>query len=495
MLAIGGATNARAWSSYLDNYTGHRISNWTLANIGDWRSIPRPIGDFPDFVAAGVLLILICVVSMGANCSGKFMSIMTSLNVSVLVFVSVVGFAGTKSFKNWTFNGFAPFGLAGVIAGAGKCFWALTGFEAIFTAVEEAKKPQRDIPIATGFSITVVTVLYILTSAAITLVKPYNQLDPHSPIPSAIASTGWEWARHIATIGPLLGLTTTLFTSIFSSARQVYALGVDGLLPSITAKVNDCSRLPLFNIYVVGGIMVISGILFDLRDLLTMAVTITLSQYLLVGAAVLYLRYKPPVPVQEAVSLQVNGTDEDGYASSEEANLMSKSKVRRSNVGGLRTFLVNRGLTSSVPPGSCVLLSMLIYIFASFILGILIKFEALKFMLKGDDPSSILLTLVIFALFILIMVIYGHQKSNAEDFEVKTPCVPLIPCLSITSNCLLLAINGTMSSWIVYIGVLLTAMVIYFLYGLKHSVLNNITVKKESSEMGLPLIGEDDDEL
>ncbi|CAD5115888.1 DgyrCDS4824 [Dimorphilus gyrociliatus] len=495
LISVGGATNARAWSSYLNSYTGNRIENWTIHHVADWRSLSRPLAGYPDFVASAVLIVLVAIVSMGANCSGKFMSVMTTLNISVLLFVSIVGFAGTKSFKNWTFNGFLPFGISGVIAGASKCFWALSGFEAIFTAVEEAKTPKRDIPIATGLSISAVTILYVMTSAAITLVKPYNKLDPHSPIPSAISSTGWEWARHIATIGPLLGLTTTLFTSIFSSARQLYAMGVDGLLPPITAKVNDCSRLPLFNIYFVGILMVVSALLFDLRDLLSMAVTITLSQYLLVSAAVVYLRYKPTVPVQENGFLPVNGTDEDGYASSEETNLMSKSKVRRSNVGSLRQCIVKRGCKSSVPQGHCVLLSILLYIVASFIFGLLIRLNAFSFMLNGDEPSAILLTIVCVALIVLIIVIYIHEKSDAKDFVVKTPCVPLIPCLSISTNAILLAVSASWSSWIVYGAVLLSGVMIYFLYGIRHSTLNDERTTKTSSELELPLIEDDDDEL
>ena len=290
----GGATNGRAWSAYLDFLVANSISNFTAEHMSKW-TVGEPITDYPDFMAGGIILLVTAVVALGAQCSSKFNGFFTFLNIGVLLFCVIVGFV-YADLDNWTSSdtgGFLPFGWQGVVAGAGTCFWALTGFEIIAVSVEEAKNPKRSIPIAMALALSLVTVLYTLTAASLTLVAPYTQIDAEAPLPSAFASRGLEWAKYIVAAGPLFGLTTTLFSSIFGFVRISYAMAQDGLLFPICSKVNPCTKVPLVAAMVGGLGMCILAIFFDLKNIISFGVLLALFQYIVVDACVIILRYRP----------------------------------------------------------------------------------------------------------------------------------------------------------------------------------------------------------
>lgn len=295
MIVFSGAMNAEAWSAYLDFLCGKAIVKFTRHYIGEW-NIGEPFSRQPDLVAVAVLVVLIVVVSFGARCSARVNSVFTFINICVLLFVTVIGFMYSNT-DNWTSKesgGFMPFGWTGVLKGSGACFWALTGFEIIAVSVEEVRNPRRSVPLASALSIIIVTILYVGTSAAMTLMSPYSSIDTEAPLPSVFANRGLKWGRYVVSIGPLMGLTTTLLTNSFSFVRLSYAIAKDGLLFSFFSHINYCSRVPVWSVIVGGSLSAVIAFCMDLREIVGFSVVLSLLQYILVAAAVIMLRYQPP---------------------------------------------------------------------------------------------------------------------------------------------------------------------------------------------------------
>ena len=296
---LGAATNARAWSAYLDFLFDGAVANFTETNIATW-DVGKPMTEYPDFMAAGILLVITLVVSIGAQCTSKFNSIFVMLNVCVLIFFTVVGLINAD-FSNWSSSGegnpagFLPNGWMGVLAGSGACFWSFMGFEILAVAVEEADDPVRVIPIATTVALLFVTLLYIGTAASLTLVIPYYAIDTKTPLPSAFACRGIHWAKYIVGVGPLFGLTTTLLSSIYAFVRIVYAIAEDGLLMPIFARINRRIKIPLVTSLTGGLLTAVTALFFDLSEIISFAVVIGLLQYGSIAVVVILLRYRTPV--------------------------------------------------------------------------------------------------------------------------------------------------------------------------------------------------------
>ena len=141
---IGTASVARGWSSYFDSLFDNRIKNFTISNIGEMHA--TGIAEYPDLLSVLVSLILTILVATGIKKTSWFMTLITGINLFVILFVVCVGACYAEP-KNWT-NDFAPYGFSGVMAGAARCFYAFVGFDVIATTGEEARNPSRGIPIS-----------------------------------------------------------------------------------------------------------------------------------------------------------------------------------------------------------------------------------------------------------------------------------------------------------------------------------------------------------
>nr|CAD7418630.1 unnamed protein product [Timema cristinae] len=238
---IGAASVARAWSGYIDSLLGGAISNITVTHVGELHE--QLLGRYPDFLAFAACIVYACLLGIGVKGSAIFNSFFTMINLAVMVFVIVMGFYYARP-ENWTSGGgFLPFGFSGVIAGAATCFYAFVGFDSIATSSEEAITPTVSIPLATLTSMLVVTIGYILVSAALTLMVPYWSLNVGAALPEAFGSIGLTWAKYVVSVGALCGMTTTLFGSLFSLPRCLYAMAADGLLFSFLGSVNQKTQV------------------------------------------------------------------------------------------------------------------------------------------------------------------------------------------------------------------------------------------------------------
>ena len=310
---LGGAVNGKAWSGYFDSLFDHKIRNLTQTYVAEW-TIGKPIGGYPDFVAFGLIWIVIAVVALGAQCTAKFTSIFAMMNIVVLLFVTVSGFA-VGNIDNWTNNstgGFFPCGWYGVFAGSGSCFWAFTGFEVIAITNEEVINPAKMIPTGILLAILATTLLYVGTASGLTFMTSYVNLDTTAPLPSAFAANSKiYWGKYIASVGPLLGLTSTLVTTSYAYSRLLYAVSSDGLLPEFLSRLNSWTRAPLFGVIIGGSIMSLLALFLDLGDIIAFAVTLQLLQYLTICSCVIIMRYRPMVVQESPVKWTNKESDSD----------------------------------------------------------------------------------------------------------------------------------------------------------------------------------------
>lgn len=278
----------------MDNLLGGALANFTQTHVADWTSVGTPIAPYPDFVGCALIILVTIVISFGARLSSGVNNSIVVLNVLMLVFVSILGFI-YSDIDNWTSEetgGFMPYGVGGVLAGSGACFWALTGFETVSSAAEEALTPRKSIPLATGIIVVLVTILYVTMSAAITLMTSYVDIDSTAPLPSAFQVKGIVWAQYVAAIGPMLGLMTMLLNCIYVSVRLVYAIAEDGLLPSIFSKVNQTTKVPLAASLLVGILTCLTTIFLDLEEILGFSIIILIGEHMAVAIGVTILRYR-----------------------------------------------------------------------------------------------------------------------------------------------------------------------------------------------------------
>ncbi|KAK6618466.1 hypothetical protein RUM43_013659 [Polyplax serrata] len=240
---IGAASVARAWSGYVDSLFGGAVSNLTLSVFGEMHV--HLLGHYPDVLAFLVCLTYAGLLGVGVKTSAVINSVFTLINLAVMTIVVCIGFYYAK-IENWTSDkGFFPFGFSGVIAGAATCFYAFVGFDSIATSGEETTNPEFSIPVATVVSMSVVTFGYVLVGAALTLMVPYGNIDPNAALPQAFANKDLPWINYIVSIGALCGMTTTLFGSLFSLPRCMYAMSSDGLLFSFLGNVNEKTQVLL----------------------------------------------------------------------------------------------------------------------------------------------------------------------------------------------------------------------------------------------------------
>ena len=195
--------------------------------------------------------------------------------------------------SNW--HQFAPFGLAGIGSGAAYIFFAYIGFDAVSTTAQEAKNPQRDLPIGIIVSLAVCTLLYIGVAAVLTGMVPWQQVSIEAPIARAFLDRGLPWASDIITAGALAGLTSVMLVMLLGQTRVLYAMANDGLLPKkFFAEVHPKFRTPFKNTFLVGFIAAVVGALTPIDDIGKMVNIGTLLAFVIVCISIIILRRTDP---------------------------------------------------------------------------------------------------------------------------------------------------------------------------------------------------------
>ena len=289
---LGVASVARAFSGSFDALFNFAIRNGTLNHIGHM-NVPM-LSTYPDFMALLAIMIVMTFVAVGAKVSINFNSLFTIINLVVILLIITVGFSYSDT-MNWEdpgHGGFLPYGFQGTLAGAATCFYAYIGFDGIATAGEEAKHPEKSLPIATCLAMAIVTVLYMLSSSSLTLLVPYFDVDVAAPFPMAFAERGLNWPKVVVAVGALFGITTSLTGAMFALPRAVYSMASDGLLFAVFSYVHPRTQTPLVGIIVFGVIAGVFALLIDINALVEFLSIGTLLSFTMVAAGVIVLRYQ-----------------------------------------------------------------------------------------------------------------------------------------------------------------------------------------------------------
>lgn len=419
---LGAAAVARSWSGYLDSLLGHVIRNETITRIGGIDS--NMFGDYPDFIAFFVIVIVSIFMGVGAKSSTNFNTIFTIVNVFVIAFIIIYGFTLADT-KNWTDparGGFLPYGFSGVIAGAASCFFAYIGFDSIATSGEEAANPGRSIPVATFISMSIVTVAYVLVSMALTMMVPYNTVHPSAAFSDAFEQRGVMWAKFVVAVGALSGMTTSLVGSLFALPRCVYAMANDGLIFRTLSHIHAKTQVPTLAVVVFGAITAVIALLFDIETLVEFLSIGTLMAYTIVSSSVIILRYRPMSEV--GLSSGVDGPNTDGSKTgsgivADFVGSGDKDSIVDDDLGGFlkSAFYFLKPWLGNYPPGTIVAFAV-----GAQIVFMLCWATALTHGRVFEGTWWSILLVILFSLLIILcfIVVCLHQQNKASlRFKVR----------------------------------------------------------------------------
>ena len=282
------ATVASGWSGYAQGI---------LADFGIY--LPTAIasafdpanGVYVDLPAILIICVLTWILSAGAKESAALNTFMVILKLAVIVLFIVLGFRHVDT-ANW--QPFMPYQFSGVTMGAATVFFAYLGFDAVSTAAEEVKNPQKNLPIALIASLLVCTILYIAVAAILTGIVPYTELNVKNPVVFAFQYIDMPWAAGFISAGSIIGITTVLLVMLFGQTRLLFSISRDGLLPKVFSKVSGKTQTPVKGGWIAAGIISIFAGFIPLEHLVDLTNIGTLFAFIMVSVGILVLRKKYP---------------------------------------------------------------------------------------------------------------------------------------------------------------------------------------------------------
>ncbi|PIA50338.1 hypothetical protein AQUCO_01300822v1 [Aquilegia coerulea] len=288
---IGAASIARSLASYvvtileLFTFFKDKIPSWIGHGGQDFLGGTLSI----NLLAPILLALLTVILCWGVGESSLVNKVMTGTKIVIVIIVISVG-AFEVDVSNW--SPFAPNGVKAIVTGATVVFFAYVGFDAVANSAEEAKRPQRDLPIGIIGSLLICAILYIGVCLVITGMVPYKFLGEDAPLAEAFTSKGLKFVSILISIGAVAGLTTTLLVGLYVQSRLYLGLGRDGLLPSIFSKVHSTRHTPVHSQIWVGTVAGILAGLFNVHILSHILSVGSLTGYSVVSACVVMLRLK-----------------------------------------------------------------------------------------------------------------------------------------------------------------------------------------------------------
>ncbi len=301
--AIGNVAVAVSWSGYLkelfrglgvqlpawlttDYRTAHHSAE-ILASAPQLAGIPIIVNLPAVFIVAFITFVLV----IGIKESSVFNSFIVLLKLLVVVGFVVVGAFYVKP-ANW--QPFAPNGWQGIATGAALIFFAYIGFDAVSTAAEEARNPQRDMPVAMIASLIICTLLYIAITAVLTGIIPYYQLGTAEPLATALNSIHLDWAAGIVSFGAVVSMTAVLLVFQLGQPRIFFAMSRDGLLPKVFASIHPRFRTPHITTILAGVFVGGFAGFMDINEAVELTNIGTLFAFILVGLGIVVLRRSEP---------------------------------------------------------------------------------------------------------------------------------------------------------------------------------------------------------
>ena len=316
---FGASTVAVGWSGYFSAFmeqiglkmpTAFTSAPLAYSEVAKLDPVTNAIIQPAGFSTTGAVvnlpaIVLIALMTMllviGIRESARFNNFIVILKITIVLLVIGFGFMYVNQ-ENWrpfippNTGEYGQYGWSGIVRGAAVVFFAYIGFDAVSTAAQEAKNPQRDMPIGILGSLAICTVLYILMALVMTGLAHYTELDVPHPVFVAIekAGPGLAWLGSIINVGAIAGLASVVLVMLMGQPRIFYAMARDGLLPPVFGKVHPRFRTPYITTILTGVVAGVIAGLFPIGLLGELVSIGTLLAFVIVCAGILVLRYTSP---------------------------------------------------------------------------------------------------------------------------------------------------------------------------------------------------------
>jgi APA family basic amino acid/polyamine antiporter len=303
---VASAAVSVGWSGYVvaflhDTFSIDLAREWTSAPV-IWNEKAQHFemtGANLNLPAVFIILAVTALLVRGIKESARFNTIIVFIKV-IVVLLFIAFAARFVQPANWhpfvppNQGTFGRYGISGVFQGATMVFFAYIGFDAVSTAAQEAKNPQKDLPVGILGSLAICTVLYIVVSLILTGVVPYSKLSVPHPIALGVEATGQRWLATAVEIGAIAGLSSVMLVMLLGQPRIFFAMAHDGLLPPACAKIHPRFGTPYVTTIVTGLACAVAGGLLPIDILAELTSIGTLFAFVLVSLGVMILRVKRP---------------------------------------------------------------------------------------------------------------------------------------------------------------------------------------------------------
>lgn len=283
--AIGAV--AIGWSGYFANI---------MTNLGF--ALPVALvkapyeGGIINLPAMAIIALVTWINIMGVRQSSAVNNVIVAIKLVVVLLFIALGF-GHVNPANW--EPFMPYGWSGVFSGASVIFFAYIGFDAVSTAAEEVKNPQKDLPRGIILSLVICTVLYIIVSGILTGMVPYLDFKGQAaPVAFALQQVGYHWGAAVVSVGAICGLTSVLLVMLFGQSRILFVMSRDGLLPGVFGHIHQKYKTPARSSLIIGVITAIVAGFLPIGLVAELTNIGTLCAFMIVAAAIIVLRKKAP---------------------------------------------------------------------------------------------------------------------------------------------------------------------------------------------------------
>ena len=302
--SIGAAAVAVGWSGYFNGTLASvglaipprlSVSTGQAVQLADG-SMTTAIANLP---AAAIVALLTLLLVLGTRESARLNNLMVALKL--LVILAFIGFGISHvSVANWqpfvppNAGTFGTFGWSGVLHGASVVFFTYIGFDAVSNCAQEARRPQRDMPIGILGALVISTVLYVLVAGVLVGVVPYPQLNVAAPVGLAVDHMGIGWFAALIQLGAMIGITTAILVLLYGQGRIFATMAHDGLMPSLFSRVHPRLKTPWMSQILIGVIVAAIAAVAPIETLSELVGVGTLFSFLMVCASVVRLRHLEP---------------------------------------------------------------------------------------------------------------------------------------------------------------------------------------------------------